>query len=252
METESTYEQYLRCSGLLREEEALNAYHELIDLEVIDKEVARFADYLEDVNTQISSSALSEQEVQHLYSYQVPMVSEDGYCTVLGEMSPDPYSLEKVLGGRSAQDTQHLQRLNAFVEFVREETGVDWIGIYRRFDIAGEDSRLVKLAYRGIPSRAEFPLTEKFAEKSNNSKVGLSGKAIIINNLNVHLEKGGAYYVCDDLVQSEACLPIFDSSYQNVIGIIDAESTDKYSFTSSRIATLIALSVVLSDYLLEI
>ena len=32
-------------------------------------------------------------------------------------------------------------------------------------------------AYVGAPSRAEFPLTEEFARTSNNSTVGLSGKA---------------------------------------------------------------------------
>ena len=42
---------------------------------------------------------------------------------------------------------------------------------------------LVKLAYVGRPSRAEFPLTKEFAEKSTNSTVGLTGRATVIASL---------------------------------------------------------------------
>ena len=43
----------------------------------------------------------------------------------------------------------------------------------------------VKLAYVGRPSRAEFPLTRAFAEGSSNSTVGLTGRALYVDDLRV-------------------------------------------------------------------
>ena len=73
---------------------------------------------------------------------------------------------------------------------------------------------LVKLSYFGAPSRAEFPLTDEFAAISNNSTVGLSGKARIINDVPAYLTKGGEYYTCDPKVLAEACIPLFDAQGQ--------------------------------------
>ena len=68
-----------------------------------------------------------------------------------------------------------------------------WTGTCKKFG-----SRLVKLAYVGVPCRAEYLLTEEFAKTINNSKVGLTGRASVINDVEAHLSKGGAYCKCDE------------------------------------------------------
>ena len=129
------------------------------------------------------------------------------------------------------------------MERAQETTGADWIGIYqRRPNFAGLDV-LVKVAYVGRPSRAEFPLTTEFAERSTNSTVGLTGRATVIEDVSRHVEAGGGFYVCDDGVQSEACVPIIDEAAQ-VAGIVDAEAKPKGFFGAQRLAVIAALAVV--------
>ena len=101
---------------------------------------------------------------------------------------------------------------------------------------------LVKLAYVGRPSRAEFPLTQEFAERSTNSTVGLTGRATVIDDVARHVEAGGGFYVCDDGVQSEACVPILDAQ-RNVIGIVDAEANPKGFFGAERLAVVAAVAI---------
>src|SRR6187401_452911 len=153
-----------------------------------------------------------------LYEYQVPMMTEDGTCSVVDQMAPVPYDLGSILGGRSEQTTRRLALLERLVERTQETTGADWVGIYQRRTNAAGMPVLVKLAYVGRPSRAEFPLTTDFAERSTNSTVGLTGRATVIENVRQHVEAGGGFYVCDTGVQSEACLPIVDTR-REVAGI---------------------------------
>lgn len=178
-----------------------------------------------------------------LYTYPVPMLSEDGTCSVVDEMAPVPYDLGAILGGRSEQATRRLALLERLVERARETTGADWVGVYqRRFNSAGEPV-LVKVSYVGRPSRAEFPLTHEFAERSTNSTVGLTGRATVIEDVGKHVEGGGGFYVCDDGIQSEACVPILDESRQ-VAGIVDAEARPRGFFGAERLAVVAALALV--------
>jgi L-methionine (R)-S-oxide reductase len=101
----------------------------------------------------------------------------------------------------------------------------------------------VKLAYRGRPSRAEFPLNETFAKGSTNSTVGLSGHAKVIDDVAAHTAAGGAFYVCDDEVQSEVCVPLLDEGGK-VLGIIDAEAAPKGFFNSNRMILVVAMALV--------
>ena len=94
----------------------------------------------------------------------------------------------------------------------------------------------------GRPSRAEFPLTQEFAERSTNSTVGLTGRATVIDDVARHVEAGGGFYVCDDGVQSEACVPILDAA-RNVIGIVDAEANPKGFFGAERLVVIAALAI---------
>ena len=177
-----------------------------------------------------------------LYTYRVPMLSEDGTCSVVNEMAPVPYDLTAILGGRTEQTTRRLALLERLIERAQETTGADWLGVYQRRASASGVPVLVKLAYVGRPSRAEFPLTNEFAERSTNSTVGLTGRATVIDDVTKHVEAGGGFYVCDDGVQSEACVPILDANRQ-VVGIVDAEAKPKGFFVGERLAVVAALAI---------
>jgi putative methionine-R-sulfoxide reductase with GAF domain len=181
-------------------------------------------------------------DLDTLYRYPVPMLTADGTCSIADEMSPVPYDLGAILGGRSEQATRRLMLLERLVERAQETTAVDWLGIYQRRPGANGAEVLVKLSYVGRPSRAEFPLTREFAARSTNSTVGLTGRAAVIDDVGKHVEAGGGFYVCDEGVQSEACLPILGSS--QVAGIVDAEAKPKAFFNGERLAVLAALAIV--------
>lgn len=177
-----------------------------------------------------------------LYRYQVPMLTDDGACSVVDEMAPVPYDLAPILGGRSDQTTRRLALLERLVERAQETTGARWVGIYQRRTNVQGIAVLVKLAYVGRPSRAEFPLTREFAERSTNSTVGLTGRATVIDDVARHVEAGGGFYVCDDGVQSEACVPILDGA-RDVVGIVDAEADPKGFFGAERLAVVAAVAI---------
>jgi len=177
-----------------------------------------------------------------LYTYDVPMLTEDGTCSVVDQLAPVPYDLTPILGGRSEQTTRRLALMERLLERAQETTGADWIGIYQRRRNAGGEV-LVKLSYVGRPSRAEFPLTREFAERSTNSTVGLTGRSMLIDDVGRHVEAGGGFYVCDDGIQSEACVPILDDS-REVAGIVDAEAKPRSFFGADRLAVIAALALV--------
>ncbi len=189
------------------------------------------------------SEKVAIDDPSSLYSYPVPMLTEDGSCSIVEELAPVPYDLATILGGRSEQTTRRLALLERLVERTQETTGADWVGIYqRRVNPAGVPV-LVKLAYVGRPSRAEFALTREFAERSTNSTVGLTGRATVIEDVSKHVEAGGGFYVCDDGVQSEACVPILGDD-REVAGIVDAEAKPRGFFGADRLAVVAALALV--------
>lgn len=179
--------------------------------------------------------SLSVDEVQSLYEYQVPIVAEGGACSRKKEMAAEPYCLADSLGlGKDYEalathpHTARIWCLGKIVKLLSEEISAEWVGVYRSVDL-GSGPVLLKEAYVGRPSRAEFPLTKEFAENSNNSTVGLTGKAILVQNTNTY---AGPYYMCDQDVQSEYCTPIIDESSGAVLGIIDAEAFRPDHFTA--------------------
>jgi len=177
-----------------------------------------------------------------LYTYTVPMLTEDGSCSIVDQLAPVPYDLAAILGGRSEQTTRRLALLERLVERVQETTAADWVGVYQRRTNAQGVEVLVKVSYVGRPSRAEFPLTREFARRSTNSTVGLTGRAAVIDDVSKHVEAGGGFYVCDDGVQSEACLPILAAD--RVAGIVDAEARPKAFFGAERLVVVAALAIV--------
>jgi putative methionine-R-sulfoxide reductase with GAF domain len=217
---------YLRAAGLERlegrEAEVERAVHDL---------VASLADRVDPA------------KAQSLYEYPIPMLTEDGTCSLVDRLAPVPYDLAAILGGRSEQTTRRLGLLARLVRRTRETTGSDWVGIYQRRAKGAGAPVLVKLAYVGRPSRAEFPLTREFAERSTNSTVGLTGRATVIEDVTRHVEAGGGFYVCDEGIQSEACVPILDRERQ-VVGIVDAEAKPAGFFSAPRLAIIAALALV--------
>jgi L-methionine (R)-S-oxide reductase len=191
--------------------------------------------------------AMTEKVAIHdpesLYTYQVPMLTEDGTCSIVDQLAPVPYDLSAILGGRSEQTTRRLALLERLVERAQETTGAEWVGIYQRRNNAAGEPVLVKVSYVGRPSRAEFPLNREFAEKSTNSTVGLTGRATVIDDVSKHVEAGGGFYVCDNGVQSEACVPILDDA-REVAGIVDVEANPKGFFGADRLAIVAALALV--------
>jgi putative methionine-R-sulfoxide reductase with GAF domain len=179
-----------------------------------------------------------------LFRYQVPELGENGACSLVDDLADEPYDLSVWFGGETPEAHAALRNLAALVESTHRQVGADWLGVYAVRG-AGDTARLVKLSYLGRPSRAEFPLTEAFAETSNNSRVGLSGWGVVIDDVAEWCELGGGYYLCDPSVQSEVCLPVLDEDGR-VLGIIDAEAAQKGFFDADRLAWLAALSVVLA------
>jgi putative methionine-R-sulfoxide reductase with GAF domain len=179
-----------------------------------------------------------------LYRYLVPKLGEGGSCSLVDELDDTPYSVAAWLGGESAAADAMLMQLQALVEATLQAVPADWLGVYCRFERDGQ-ARLVKLAYRGLPSRGEFPLTEDFALFSNNSRVGLSGRAAIVADVAAWQAAGGAYYECDPKVQSEVCLPVLAADGR-VVGILDAEDARPGFFGEAEQAALAALALALS------
>lgn len=176
--------------------------------------------------------------------FRVPELGEGGSCSLFGQLADEPYDLTPILGGQTDANQQLLAKVTAIVQFYQVNSASHWFGVYqRRHNPAGE-TVLVKLAYFGAESRAEFPLTAEFAAISNNSTVGLSGQGRIINDVAAYLAQGGEYYTCDPKVQAEACLPLVDASGE-VVGIIDSEAFTQNLFDGKELALLIAVALTL-------
>lgn len=182
------------------------------------------------------------------WQFPVPELGEGGACSLFGQLSDTPYDLGAILGGHTSENTQALQKLTQITQFYQQQSGADWFGIYQARNNVVQQPVLVKLAYIGAPSRAEFPLNAEFAQISNNSTVGLTGKARVINNVKHYLAQGGEYYTCDPAVQAEACLPLFDQSGK-IAGIVDAENFTQDVFTADAMALLVAVCITVPEWL---
>mgnify|MGYP001017122518 CR=1 FL=1 len=209
-----------------------------------------FAPFLQTIGLQITPSgtennfvaeALSitpkEINLSDLYTYPVPQVSQSGGCDLKKSVAPEPYDLSPICKINDEENkadhpnTIRLWRLNQIIQSIEKRTQVDWIGIYRKAINTQDNLVLVKEAYHGEFSRAEFPLNEDFAKNSNNSTVGLTQKAVVFQDLGQYQ---GPYYKCDSKVRAEFCLPILDEE-KNLLGIIDAEAWKTDFFTDENL-----------------
>jgi L-methionine (R)-S-oxide reductase len=184
------------------------------------------------------------------WSYRVPQVSPDGSCSLPDLLQEEPYDLRKWPALTGEGWALRLATLQAFLGAVNLQLGADWLGIYRRMQRPSGAPLLLKLAYLGTPSRAEFPLDEAFLAKSTNTRVGMLGRAVCIDDVDTHLTGGGAYYSCDAKVRSELCVPVPGPAGQALpLGIIDAESFRPRHFDASRSVLLAAAAWVVASEL---
>lgn len=161
-----------------------------------------------------------------------------------------PYKLKEILlyNNFSSEDIYRLvDTLHKIVEFLQKEIGSDWTGIYKKLNTQ-TGKALVKLAHQGIASKLEFPLTEEFAKHSNNSTVGLTGKAVLVDNVKKHLKNGKPYYRYDLNSQSELCMPILLGD-KEVIGILNLESFKENFFDDKKIIKAAIACMILGDQL---
>ena len=180
-------------------------------------------------------------ELAH-YCFVVPELGEGGACSLFGQLAEQPYDLRPILGGQNPANDALLADLNAAVAFLSEQNGVDWLGIYRVAVNPDGEQVLVKLAYRGAPSRAEFPLTAAFAQVSNNATVGRSGHGRLINSVPAYVAGGGEYYTCDPQVAAELCIPVYHPD-GTVLGIIDAEAFQENFFDARQLGAVVGLAL---------
>jgi putative methionine-R-sulfoxide reductase with GAF domain len=181
------------------------------------------------------------------WSYQVPELGEGGACSLFGQLADEPYDLAATLG-QSEATAAALSQLTAVVQNYQQSNDSDWFGIYQKRQNPQGETVLVKLAYFGAASRAEFPLTAEFAQISNNSTVGRTGQAKVINDVTAYLTTGGEYYTCDPKVLSEACLPLFNNKGE-LAGIIDAEAFKRQAYHTAALVRLVAICLVLPELL---
>lgn len=205
-------------------------------IEVTESAIAQWVDKLE--------TYLAQHNAQVAWQYQIPELGEGGACSLFGHLQEEPFALEQYV---SQKEEQKMNNLQAIVDFVIEQSGVEWFGIYQIRQIE-EQSQLLKLAYYGAPSRPLFPVNEAFAQTSNNVQVVYNASGRVINNVQSYVANGGEYYTCDPKVKAETCLPLFDDSGK-VVGIVDAEAFANDFFTPERVALCIAACKVSVQHL---
>lgn len=197
---------------------------------------------LEKLEQYLASSSLPEVRWQ----YQIPELGEGGACSLFGYLQDEPFKLTDYVKKDEATQAK-LANLQNIVNYIEQQTGVDWYGIYQSTNTS-DGKQLLKLAYHGVPSRPLFPLTEAFAAGSNNVQVALSNTGRVINNVEQYLAQGGEYYTCDPKVKSEACLPLFNS-HNECVGIVDAEAFKNDFFDEKSLAILIACCIKIPHFL---
>ncbi|WP_199609447.1 GAF domain-containing protein [Flocculibacter collagenilyticus] len=221
----------------------INPSHALFDSQLVESDVQFQVQLIKDA---IANLSVSNRNIS--YTYFEPEQGEAGTCSIFGQLKEQPYNLAAILNGESRENDQALYALGAVVNYVIESTQAEWFGIYQtRLNAKGERV-LVKLAYSGVESRAEFPLTAEFAHLSTNVQVGLTGSSRIINNVEEFVANGGEYYTCDPKVKAEACLPIFNEN-GDILGITDTEAFNQNFFDEKVIAILLAANIVIAELL---
>ena len=186
--------------------------------------------------------------VSSLYTYPVPLLSDDGLCSLSTSLSPTPFSLSSHLLSLPSTSptlpthplTLRLHRLTHLISTLRSLTSTDWLGVYQTLPPFPPTSprALLKLAYEGEPSRPLFPLTDNFARISGNSRTAMQRRISVIPDTQ-RLSADTPYYECSGKVRSEVCVPILTPEGE-CVGIIDAESWKPGHASSDEVVWLVA------------
>lgn len=176
------------------------------------------------------------KKAESLLNYKVPIIKEEGACT--GSDCMGSFNAEEYLPFLLDEDKSELLfAMDDLMEEMFALENVDWCGVYMsipaREHLEVYDPCLLKISYRGAISRGLFPLTEAFAEKSNNSTVALSAKPVTVDDVQDYVTSGGCYYECDMRVRSEYCHPLFAHDGK-VVGIVDVESFTPNTFSDEE------------------
>lgn len=194
---------------------------------------ATIAELLKDARAR--SVPATPRALNGLYQYRVPKAAPGGSGALPDHLEAAPYDLTAILGGRVAFNTMSLLAVDSLVDLVSTQLAVGWLGAYQAR--AGAGGRvLVKLAARGLASRAEYPLTPELAAASTSVAVARTGKARVIQDV----AAGGAASRCDTKAKCEACLPVLREG--KVMGVVAAEHPQAGYFIERRLAWLAALA----------
>lgn len=183
----------------------------------------------------------SKTRVKGLFVYDVPKEA-NGAC-IYPKVKDSDYNLAFVEGVdpslkglENDPQTERIWRLKKIVTSLSTITNTEWVGVYRAVTNPQGERVLAKEAYFGDMSKPEFPLTEENAKHSNNSKVGLTGEAVIMDDVlgTLAADPDTTYYTCNPNVDSEFCLPIFGKN-GDILGIIDAEAWVKNHFDADKL-----------------
>jgi putative methionine-R-sulfoxide reductase with GAF domain len=148
------------------------------------------------------------------FIFDQPKFNEDGSCPIIKELGT-PYDLRKWYPNSDLNlIKKDIESLYTICHHVYNHSQCDWFGIY----LLMEADLLVKHAYIGEYSKAEFKVNEAQSKISNNSRVAFYGSDILINDIHNY---NGPYYQCDSKVQSEYCLALINNN--QLLGIIDVE-----------------------------
>jgi putative methionine-R-sulfoxide reductase with GAF domain len=160
----------------------------------------------------LQASDVTTAELKKLWTYLEPDLTSGACsrvnCSRVNKLKSEPFDLAKVYGLAIDEAlanhalTLRQRRFQKVLHDLHASNGAEWLGIYLAMPDAGtEDGKkvacLVKHAYIGAESRALFPLTQTFAAHSNNSTVGLTKKACLIQDVRTH---HGPYYECNSKV----------------------------------------------------
>lgn len=189
-------------------------------------------------DAKLASLPSTPNSLAKLYQFKVPALGPND--------AEGLYDLAEVLKGRSLTSTTRLMTLDVLVAYCEESLEASRVGVYQARETQ-RGSALVKLAGRGVPSRAELPLTDEFAAKNQQSAAALSGRAKVVNDLPAWFVARGESPMGDPALKAEACLPVL--SEKGVIGLVDAAHVTTQWFTPQRLALFIALALELPSLL---
>jgi L-methionine (R)-S-oxide reductase len=191
---------------------------------------------LQNIYDQQSYDPLDNEDI---YTFLQPELNADGSCPIF-KKAGERYDLRK-WHDESEKNFKFIKSLKQYAEYVQDESDLSWFGIY----ILKNNNLLVKYAYSGEFSKAEFPVTEENTKKSVNATVAYYKKLVHIENVETF---EGAYYRCDAKVKSELCLPLMHE--KKCIGIIDCED-HRVGFFTKKINTFQMYTNELSAFISE-